>query len=299
MKLWQSLYGLSTSNLVDIVADFVEAVESFCSSTPHKILFNYLVHSATLESLPYRFTETQATIPFEFAPSSALEHDLEQALADVIFSISADRWDADDHTMEGFNVVIRRLCFFWRPLEPRPIPLAVICYLNKRKSESAINHILHSYDFRPRLIAAFPITLSNQSSTVEDARDQVLTGPLIIPLEARSRKSPIPQFLADRFRRNFADIWPTRTWPKLPKRVIFGSHGPKCQFFIPNSVFAALATDLRNWGTFLHQNSPLKCIFTSKTLTDQPVSPSFLAELDLGFGAPGAKFWPTRTLVSK
>jgi hypothetical protein len=133
MKLWQSLYELFPSNLVDIVADFVEAVESFCSSTPHKILFNYLVHSATLESLPYRFTETQATIPFEFfAPSSALEHDLEQALADVIFSISADRWDADDHTMEGFDVVIRRLCFFWRPLEPRPIPLAVICYLGNR-----------------------------------------------------------------------------------------------------------------------------------------------------------------------
>jgi hypothetical protein len=38
--------------------------------------------------------------------------------------------------------------------------------------------------------------------------------------------------------------------PRLPKRVIFGSHGPKCRFFLPNSVFAALVTNLRNWGTF-------------------------------------------------
>ncbi|KAJ7914250.1 hypothetical protein B0H13DRAFT_2462049 [Mycena leptocephala] len=83
--------SMESVDLSVVVADFVEAVEAFCSNTPHKILFDYLVSSAALETPPYRFTETQAKILLEFlAPSSALEHDLEQALEDVVYSISAD-----------------------------------------------------------------------------------------------------------------------------------------------------------------------------------------------------------------
>jgi hypothetical protein len=181
MKLWQYLYELSPSNLVDVVADIVEAVESFCSSIPHKILFNYLVHSATLEAPPYRYTKTQATIPFEFlASSSALEHDLEQALADVVSSISADR--RVDDTIEWFDVVIRQLCSFWQPLEPRPIPLALIRYLNQRKSESAIEELLlFPFQFTDRVLQAFPIMLLDTPSQagciegmLENDRDEVL-----------------------------------------------------------------------------------------------------------------------------
>jgi hypothetical protein len=39
------------------------------------------------------------------------------------------------------------------------------------------------------------------------------------------------------------------------KKGNFGSHGPKWRFFLPSRVFAALMTDLSNWGAFFTERN--------------------------------------------
>jgi hypothetical protein len=119
-------------NVSGLVADFVQTAKGFCAKTPCGILFHYLVLSAKLETAPHRYTDTEAAISFE-CPSSAMhamEHDLQWALSNAIQPFPVDKWDTSN--VAWIDVVIGRLCSFWRPSYLTPIPRSLIHYLKNR-----------------------------------------------------------------------------------------------------------------------------------------------------------------------
>jgi hypothetical protein len=142
-----------------MVPEWIQAVKNFSAKTPYKILFDYFIHLASLESPPYRWWETRGIISLEKStPFSALENDLERALERVIAHIHLAKWTAPN--VEFIDLLMTTLCSFWRPDTPTPIPRAIIRYINERKAESALQNLL---TFKiSELWDAFPITLATR-----------------------------------------------------------------------------------------------------------------------------------------
>ncbi|KAJ7909127.1 hypothetical protein B0H13DRAFT_2493864 [Mycena leptocephala] len=168
--LWKN-YVYSSTHHDDpsfLLAELVQAVDKFCTATPHKILFDYLGRSVALETAPdSRFTETQKILDLHCSvPFSTLKEDLEDALENVVNYTRADRWTAP--TREWPDILVDKLWVFGRPAEPTPIPSALIYYINQRQSKRPLE-LLFDGELRPhsthRLWSDFPITLSNGPSS--------------------------------------------------------------------------------------------------------------------------------------
>jgi hypothetical protein len=160
-RLRQYVSNPTTDNasLSIIIPEFVEAIKTFCIHTPYEILVEYLADSAMQESPPYRWHDTQRTISLDGpVPFSAIKGVLHSALTRVIHRIperpvtAPEDWNWND-------AVVERLCSFWKPAEPVPIPDSIIYFLNHRNSDAALANLLRSPGIGIHLWASFPITL--------------------------------------------------------------------------------------------------------------------------------------------
>ncbi|KAF7365729.1 hypothetical protein MVEN_00446700 [Mycena venus] len=176
------LYDYLSDPLADsssmIIPELIHAIEDFCIVTPYRILFDYLSLSPLPRSRPYRWRQTcdtMAILPDDATPLSAFSDQLEEALGRVAYhryseesSPSIDDWN---------DVLFRRLCSFWRPNEPKPIPHSIIYWLNHRNDSVAIKLLFTLPAFLDHLLSSFPITLSQGPSTArltQSPRDMLL-----------------------------------------------------------------------------------------------------------------------------
>ncbi|KAF7360129.1 hypothetical protein MVEN_00741300 [Mycena venus] len=163
------------------VAGLAQALEIYYARTSHSLFFSYLSSLASLESPPYRWLETQETMLLDHStPFSIFKDEWEIALESIVYSPHPDGWTVE--AKEWSDILIARLCFFWRPEEPTPIPRALIYYINEPKSDRALQGSLISPRSRAQALwSAFPITLSTRPSRLsynetgdENVLEQVL-----------------------------------------------------------------------------------------------------------------------------
>ncbi|KAJ6471806.1 hypothetical protein C8R47DRAFT_1222064 [Mycena vitilis] len=154
-----------SASLSIIIPDLVQAIETFCLTTPYKIVFDYLRQSASLGTPPYRWHDTRDMIALDpLVPFSAIGDYLEGALR-----VSAYRPPPDNPSaarVQWSDLLMWKLFSFWKPDEPKPIPRGIIQYLNHRY-RSATNLLL-SGSIGTYLWSSFPITLSQ--GAVPDAQ---------------------------------------------------------------------------------------------------------------------------------
>ncbi|KAJ7197376.1 hypothetical protein GGX14DRAFT_667895 [Mycena pura] len=169
--LWQPL-----ADSADDAEQFDQAAQNLHAVLSHLILFDYLELSAVyLDSPPYRWDNTlQMITPTHPAPFSALKECLEKALEAVLHS---RRDEFDPAKLAWSDIIMRKLCSFWRPHEPMRIPSAIIHYLNASKDDEAFRAInnFHEHDLSHYLWFSFPITLASGSSGQEVTLDQIMT----------------------------------------------------------------------------------------------------------------------------
>ncbi|KAJ7840146.1 hypothetical protein B0H13DRAFT_2677043 [Mycena leptocephala] len=164
-RLRQHVYETTDSAL--IIPELIQAMNTFCIRTPYEILFNHYSNSASLETQPYRWNDTEDIMSFthDSAPFSAVNDMLATTLAKVMDCIrgrlvsATEDWNWND-------TLIQALCYFWKPsdLEPVPIPHAIIYYLNNRNSENVLGRLLRDTRIIVHLWACFPITLAHGPS---------------------------------------------------------------------------------------------------------------------------------------
>ncbi|KAF7355923.1 hypothetical protein MVEN_00921400 [Mycena venus] len=170
-KLWRDhQQGQSTAIRHDyfppttLIPDLVREITDFCTNTPHYIIFGYYASLGCLNSPPYRWIETESMIRVNVPePSSHLDAELERVLDRVIYT----HLDGCKTSNEYYWIdsVVHSLCTVWRPdqiSEPRPIPAAIIRYLNDRARDAAVTQLLTGYNFN--LWSSVPKTLSDGPS---------------------------------------------------------------------------------------------------------------------------------------
>jgi hypothetical protein len=141
-----------------------QAIKTFCTVTPYKILFHYLTHDAVQYSPPYRWEDTRRTISLDDrVPFSAFKGLLETALISAVHH-NRDVIATASEAGIWIDTILQTLCDYWRPDEPVPIPDSIIYYLNNRNSKDTLAQLLLVNDFGARLWSSFPITLSPQHS---------------------------------------------------------------------------------------------------------------------------------------
>ncbi|KAJ7712985.1 hypothetical protein B0H16DRAFT_1623111 [Mycena metata] len=174
----------NTGDISELVADVVQAFETFSKQTPYKLFFDYCIWAAEQETLPYRFSETEEIIlpsdnrPANFAAYAAL---LEDALANIVYHIPLDSSKWSEPTTQCFDIVIQRFCTLWSPedSDSLPIPHTLTRYFATRKIHSVIHNCLWSSGIIRPLLHAIPATLSGPLDSRYwrhlDAREDTLT----------------------------------------------------------------------------------------------------------------------------
>ncbi|KAJ7659611.1 hypothetical protein DFH06DRAFT_1194726 [Mycena polygramma] len=119
--------------------EILKLVQSFRNTVPHSILFQYLCKSADLESRPYQWDETRATIRINKAiPFAAFEALLSWQLKDI----ADEELSLMGSQLSWRDTAMIELFSFWRPSEPALIPDGIFGYLGCRGSDEVVQHIL-------------------------------------------------------------------------------------------------------------------------------------------------------------
>jgi hypothetical protein len=129
-----------------------EMIDSWLSTGPYMILFEYLTRSASLPALPYRWDETLSIISVGFPLRFfAYRYKYERCLGNVVFH---------ERLKETPSQLIPVLLSFWRPDDAIPIPKALIEYLNRWPLESLKRALETGGSIETYLWSNFSVTLS-------------------------------------------------------------------------------------------------------------------------------------------
>lgn len=144
---------------------FVE-IQAGHTGAPLQNFIHYLETSASLDALPYRYTETcefiePRTIPLSFAARRSVELALEDIIHDRM-----DKFNSPEDGSHWRDEIVRKLFTFWYPEddpeEPICLPTSVIHYLNFRTSTDALWQFVGT--FSQRCWACIAMTLLNGPS---------------------------------------------------------------------------------------------------------------------------------------
>ncbi|KAJ7480892.1 hypothetical protein FB451DRAFT_154197 [Mycena latifolia] len=115
-RIWNPIIGdgpgdISLPLLLQICG---ESMKDLGTTTPHRILFDYLQHAATFESPPYQWSTTLIYITLDqSALFSAMKDDLEMTL-DIIVRSHLDRLN-EATTIHWVDEIIKILYYWWKP----------------------------------------------------------------------------------------------------------------------------------------------------------------------------------------
>ncbi|KAJ7034341.1 hypothetical protein C8F04DRAFT_1349643 [Mycena alexandri] len=174
---------------IDSTAQLIQRIKDFYVETPYTIYFHYLTMSATLESSPpYRWQNTLDSIALDpAAPFSVFQQPLKWAFFQTVHYIQlaqSDHWK---------DIIVQRLCSFWRPKEPTDIPDLIIKYLNVKSTGSSYTEFLNTGNFKHHLWFCFPITLG--STTPGYRMASVMSAIWCLALEEDNfLDQPVPNF---------------------------------------------------------------------------------------------------------
>ncbi|KAJ7659613.1 hypothetical protein DFH06DRAFT_401009 [Mycena polygramma] len=108
-------------------------VQSLRNSVPHSILFRYLCNAARLDSAPYRWKETCATIRIDGSTPFAVYGELLNEELDRPYIADWDYSSLGPQYYWG-DAVVTKLASFWKPMGPEKIPLGLLTYMTHRHS---------------------------------------------------------------------------------------------------------------------------------------------------------------------
>ncbi|KAJ6545645.1 hypothetical protein B0H19DRAFT_1267041 [Mycena capillaripes] len=169
----------------------LDLIDKALSELPHRIRVAFLVHSARLESPPYRWEEMHSMIRVS-DPIPASLKDLVEASIDLIISAQNHRLKAGTDGSETRWIIdaIEELVSFWRPNETDSIPGSIILFLNCWDSDLVLWNVPGRHDVAMRLWKCFPRTLST------DQREGIFTALWRLASDAQLYDEPSDVHLA-------------------------------------------------------------------------------------------------------
>ncbi|KAJ6611905.1 hypothetical protein B0H10DRAFT_338291 [Mycena sp. CBHHK59/15] len=171
-----------------------QEIQGFLANGPYLLLFDYYATSAKLDSLPYEFGNTEATLVSQTSP---IPHNAQGYHNHVFSSIVYNHMDKMNGTTEDhwIDIILRRM-ISWQKTGDLDFPRGMVQYLNERISEPAVREMATTYEeflcsgLGASLTAAgdLPVDRDLESKGIH----QVLTALWVVMTNAQHAAFPIP-----------------------------------------------------------------------------------------------------------
>jgi hypothetical protein len=169
-NLWESLYNPTlANNITHPPAKVIQEIKTSYARTAHSLFFDYLVSSASLESAPYRWEETQQIMLLDRStPFLLFDDEWGKALERIVYS----RHPRTAANKDWNDILIKTLFSFWQPDRRMEIPSPLIYYINEQASVGALHNLFTSQT--SKLWKAFLLTLHTLQSQSSLANENVV-----------------------------------------------------------------------------------------------------------------------------